>query len=77
MEAGSQALSHHIRPLHQYMEAAHGMALIFVMALQVLPVILNIRQYSARLEFFRSLAEDVHTLQVQHYPPTINDCFCA
>ncbi len=75
MAAGSQALSHHIRPLHQYMEAAHGMALIFVMALQVLPVILNIRQYSARLEFFRSLAEDVHTLQVQHYPPTINECF--
>ena len=35
------------------------------MAAQVLPVILNIRLSSARLEFFRSLAQTVQTPEVQ------------
>ncbi len=35
-----------------------------VLVLQVLPVMLNIRHYSAQLEFFRSLAEGRQTQQV-------------
>ena len=34
-------------------------------AVQVLPVVLYIRLYSARLEFFRSLAEGLQAPQVQ------------
>lgn len=36
--------------------------------MQILPVVLNIRHYSARLEFFRSLAEAAQPPKVQIYP---------
>ncbi len=44
------------------------------MDVQVLPVVLNIRLYSARLEFFRSLAQAVQAPEVEALLPTSHLC---